>query len=565
MALPNVSGHEIVEPIGEAYICKSVPLDSTYTHSLNVNQLQNGLQSAITSYSKYHLIGQSFTRITNNTMRVEITANELQECNYMMIRNGDFFGNNNKWYYCFIENKEYVNNRTTDITFKVDYLLTYWNDFTIPRNFIEREHCAVADDVVGKNLVPENLELGDYIINNFYHKSYSTSAKYNVILYVPNTSQSNAYVHYDSATNKVVEGIATADLFKPGIRNGFGDYPCCLAIPVTNTNENVNKAITKLLEKNAEIINIFQISGEMYNDNFLDDTITHTITFSEGRTFKNFNGSDEYGLNGVKNKKLYNSPYRKLVVTNNNGQNCEYKWEQFSTRNGDLSNAIFSNVNAMLPTPNALVFPRYYRGKVEDFENSVMLDDFPQLNWSEDSYTKWWAQNKANFAIGLASQGIMTALTFATAGSAHSKAFSAGFGAMGIGRILAQVKQAELTPDSAKIQKNSALINVLTGHLGFTFYDMSISGYMAKIIDDYFELYGYACHEEKIPNFAIPNARRKIWNYCKMQNAQIEAQTGTGRGLPQEAQKAIEEVFNNGITLWSDIAQIGNYNNDNHS
>lgn len=80
MALPDVSEHEIVEPIGEAYICKSVPLDSTYTHSLNVDQLQNGLQSAITSYSKYHLIGQSFTRITNNTMRVEITANDLKDC-----------------------------------------------------------------------------------------------------------------------------------------------------------------------------------------------------------------------------------------------------------------------------------------------------------------------------------------------------------------------------------------------------------------------------------------------------------------------------------------------------
>ena len=94
--MPNVSQHPIVEPIGEMYICKSVPLDSKYTHSLNVDQLQNGLFNAITSYQKYHLIEQSFTRISNNKVRVEITANDLEECNYLMIKNGDFFAQNGK-------------------------------------------------------------------------------------------------------------------------------------------------------------------------------------------------------------------------------------------------------------------------------------------------------------------------------------------------------------------------------------------------------------------------------------------------------------------------------------
>ena len=88
---------------------------------------------------------------------------------------------------------------------------------------------------------------------------------------------------------------------------------------------------------------------------------------------------------------------------------------------------------------------------------------------------------------------------------------------------------------------------------------MAIAGEMAEIIDSYFDMYGYACHKVKVPNFIGAN-RRPIWNYIKMQNAFIKSQTGD-RGLPETAQTTIQSVFNNGITLWNDITQVGNYNN----
>lgn len=570
MALPDVSGHNTIEPIGEVYICKSVPLDSTYTHSLNVDQLQNGLQSAITSYSKYHLIGQTFTRITKNTMRVEITANDLQECNYMMIRNGDFFGNNNKWYYCFIENKEYINNQTTDITFKVDYLLTYWYDFTIPRNFIEREHCAVADDVVGKNLIPENIELGDLIIQRDVKTGifYLKNRKYAVIMYVPNLDAEKPYVQINGGMAELVANLTDNTQFVPLARNQYAGVICCLAIPFNSVFDvpTIQMAINLINSAEGSIVRVFEITGEIYDDNFLQTTvIERNFTINEQTSFKRLNSNTLYP---PKNKKLLNYPYKRLIVSNNNGSTQEYKWELFSGRVNGGSQAVFSYFNALLPDVKCYTYPTHYRGYTNDYESGIVLDNFPMPSWTEDSYTKWWAQNKSNFGISLASQAIMTGLTLGTGmmrGSPQSMAYSAGFGALGIGRALAQERQAKATPDTAHVQDNSPIIQLLQDRLGFTFYDVGITGEMAKVIDDYFELYGYACHEEKIPNFAIPNARRKFWNYCKMQNAQIEAQTGTGRGLPQEAQKAIEEVFNNGITLWSDIAQIGNYNNDNHN
>lgn len=587
--MPNVSQHPIVEPIGEMYICKSVPLDSKYTHSLNVDQLQNGLFTAITSYQKYHLIGQSFTRITNNKVRVEITANELEECNYIMIKNGDFFAQNGKWYYCFIENKEYVNNVTTDITFSVDYLLTYWEDFTIPRNFIEREHCAIADDVVGKNLVPENLELGDYVIHNRSVLNLSNQNLYSCIIYLPNGTFTASpylfdYAVYDSTnsagnfisvtnTLPIDTPVGYSEQVVPALRNKFGGYICCLFIPSSSNAkqdiETTQTAIRKIQEMSGSIIGIYTIPYDMYHDNATTTSMSYrAFTINETSSFKNANGLDEYGLNSVKNKKLYNSPYKKIIVSNSNGENIEFKWELFSTRNGDLASAIFQYTNLMLPKPTIIGYPMNYRGVLDDFESCITFDSFPQPSWSEDSYSSWLGQNSNAHTTSLITQGIMTALTTATGlatKSVRGTAMSAGFGALGIGQCLAQTQTAKATPDSAHIESNASMLALLENRMGFVFYEVGISGYMAKIIDDYFELYGYACHEEKVPNFKAQSTRRPIWNYCKMQNAQIEAQTGTRRGLPQEAQKAIEDIFNNGITLWSDIAKVGNYNLDNHT
>jgi hypothetical protein len=574
MALPNVSGHEIVEPIGEAYICKSVPLDSTYTHSLNVDQLQNGLQSAITSYSKYHLIGQSFTRITNNTMRVEITANDLKDCNYIMIRNGDFFGNNNKWYYCFIENKEYINNQTTDISFKVDYLLTYWYDFTIPRNFIEREHCAVADDVIGKNLVDEALETGELIVQGmnkytYDYLSYSTAPPtwWVVIMYAPNYQTSGSTetkyircVDYAFVETTTMPTEATAPQQRNGIVGGFcyvafdtffGDIPDAIKL--------LQRGITAILGISGEILGVYLIPNEMYTDNFLSNVINvHSFALSRPTVFKSATSSLTHT---PKNKKLYQYPYSQVIVSNNNGETSNYKWELFYGAN----NASFGIITLLSPEPQMFIYPAQYRGVNADYENGLLLDNFPAPSWSEDSYTKWWAQNKTNFGLSIALQARMSAQLLASTVSPRAQAFTRGMGGNAIGRTMAQMHTARATPDTMHVQNNSPVLQGLQNRIGFTAYAVGLTAEKAKIIDDYFELYGYACHEEKIPNFAIPNARRSFWNYCKMQNAQIEAQTGTGRGLPQEAQKAIEEIFNNGITLWSDIAQIGNYNNDNHS
>lgn len=73
----------------------------------------------------------------------------------------------NKWFYAYIINMEYVNDNMTLITIQTDVFQTWQFDIVYKRMFVEREH--VNNDTIGLHTVPEGLEHGEYIINEFEH------------------------------------------------------------------------------------------------------------------------------------------------------------------------------------------------------------------------------------------------------------------------------------------------------------------------------------------------------------------------------------------------------------
>jgi phosphate/sulfate permease len=143
----------------------------------------------------------------------------------------------------------------------------------------------------------------------------------------------------------------------------------------------------------------------------------------------------------------------------------------------------------------------------------------------------------------------------------RSQGISLGMGAMNIARTVGQKATAYNTPDAMHIQNNSAILQGIQNRIGYTIYHMGITAEMAQIIDSYFEMFGYATHKLKVPNFV--NGGRRFWDYIKMESAQINPQTGA-HGINAEAQQAIQEIFNNGITLWTNLSDVGKYNLNNH-
>ena len=89
---------------------------------------------------------------------------------------------------------------------------------------------------------------------------------------------------------------------------------------------------------------------------------------------------------------------------------------------------------------------------------------------------------------------------------------------------------------------------------GFWFMHRTIRREFAEIIDQFFDRYGYACHKTKIPNIHV----RTNWTYTKTKGCQVSG------NIPTEAITDIQQIFDNGITFWTNAEHFGDYSLPNN-
>ena len=82
---------------------------------------------------------------------------------------------------------------------------------------------------------------------------------------------------------------------------------------------------------------------------------------------------------------------------------------------------------------------------------------------------------------------------------------------------------------------------------------MSIKSEFASIIDKFFTMYGYKVNEVKVPNIT----GRSNFNYVKTIDNNFDGD------IPQEYLQVIKNMFNNGVTLWHNPANMYNYSVSN--
>ena len=88
-----------------------------------------------------------------------------------------------------------------------------------------------------------------------------------------------------------------------------------------------------------------------------------------------------------------------------------------------------------------------------------------------------------------------------------------------------------------------------------------IQGQFAKIIDDFFSMYGYKTNRLKVPN----RNGRKAWNYVKTCGCNL---TGSA---PADVTASLVNIYDKGITFWRCIDlstgnpfnRVGDYSLDN--
>lgn len=471
-------------------------------------------------------------------VRVPAHIDTLYNCNYIAYTNEPY---SSKTYYAFITDMEYKQDDCTWITIKTDVMQTWMFDYTVKQSFVEREH--TNNDIIGNNTIPEQLEVGEYIS--------STPAKADVL---KKLSIVWGVTKKTDGTN--VEGGRYQGLYS-GIKYYFTDDYDIISVNEVITQYDkagYGDAITCLFIAPKELAN----NGEENDDG--TELSTGAVRESE-KPWKSYIDYDEILLDGYnffqgyepKNNKLKTFPYCYLCVTNNNGGEAVYKYEDFNEYR-----PLFVIKGVLTPGCSIRLIPRSYKGVLENDMEGLNLGKYPICNWTSDVYTNWLTQNSINIGLSLAG-GVAQAV-----GGIGMAVFSGGIGgAVGVGsamqgvssitNTLTQVHQMSFTPPQSKGNTNCGDVIACDDKNNFFFYPMSIKKEYARVIDEYFTMFGYKTCRVKVP---YKNHRTKFW-YTKTIDVNIDG------AIPNSDLQEIKQCYNNGITFWKSNATMGDYSVDN--
>lgn len=514
-----------IEPNTDIYILHNVPLDNTFDHTIYFANV-----SAQTAYfqskNKHHLTRQYYQRVERGYMNVNINAESLYDCNYLMFKN-TAFADPAKWFYAFILNVEYVNNNVSRIRFQIDVMQTWHFNYTLNQCFVEREHSD--SDNIGEHTLPENLDIGDRFLYNQHHSG--SFDQYDIVIASTMT--------YDETDNLV---DATGAIYS-GVYSG-------VKFNVFSTAADANAFLNAVTQaaKSDSIVNIFMMPHAFVAQPDSASAITETETINKDWSWT----YSSNGKSGPRNKKLYTYPFSCLYVTDSNGNSADYHYEYFSSQNCG-----FTIKSALSSSPEIMLYPNAYKGTQNNYNEKMVISDFPQCTFAIDSFKAWLAQNKArlivdtSFDLMHAGQNIYNTWKNPKMDGVN-KAFNTINQFESVANTMVSVYTASLMPPHAKGQ-SANVINTATRTQGFWFYNARVRDGYAEIIDDFFDRYGYACKRNKVPNRNV----RPHWCYTKTIGCTI---TGS---VPADDSAEICNIYNNGITWWKNGNEVGNYNLNN--
>lgn len=469
--------------------------------------------------------------------------------NYVAYQNPEY---NDKWFYAFITDMQYINDGRTDITIATDCIQTWMHEMVMKPCFVEREHAA--SDEIGENTIPEDLETGEFTVNSTYESLYGSEMA--VIIGVTRDPDSKAVIGGGkySGIYSGVRYYAFSESDTPAIENFIHKY----AEGYADSIVVMFMAPRYLAAGNDDAIEYGKPVRETGVDlGYAINKPEEGLVFADETTHSFSNGTLD-GYTPV-NKKLLCHPYRYLLASNNAGAAAVYKYERFFKTGTNGKKTIiepsFVIKGALTPGCSARMIPNRYNGSASlNIDEGLTMGKFPVLNWTSDAYTNWLTQNSVNIAVNIASGAIQTVAGIATAAATGGTAAAVGAGVTSggitqIANTLAQIHTMQFAPPQVHGNLNSGDVTAAMRKNTFIFYDMSIKAEYAKIIDEYFSMYGYKTHRVKVPR---KNHRENYW-YTKTINANISGE------IPQDDLQTIKDCYNRGITFWKNPSNFKNY------
>lgn len=505
-----------IAPNSTVKFLSGVPLDNTYEHTIyfpDTATQYSYFAGNFTSTTQTHL---TYQRVNSNKIRVQIPADTLYSYNYMLFKNTTY---NDKWFYAFIVSVSYINDAVCEVEYEIDVMQTWLPNiaYNLASCYIERQHTTT--DNWYEHTISENIDIGTgYICMR--QEPFNTGADKACILYTGPDGQPTSIGRF----NDVLVTI-----------NFSANYDI-------SDIETIGDVIQNIGGKN--ILAIYQYPA------FMSDEHSGTASMD----IMPYTGT----LDGYvpKNKKLYCYPYNFLRVSNNLGEIADYRWEFFDSH--DTTTKSFGIKGTYITAPSMICYPKAYKGLSNDYEDGLVYSNFPVCPVVSNAFETWWGNNKNSFilgnvasAISAISGGVTTGITSdPMAGAVQAISGVTATTLNSIGKLEdMKVQEASVTGKITSDTLNSKLERI-----GYTFYCLCLKNEYAKIVDDYFERFGYAIKRNSVPNIHA----RPCWTYVQTIGCTINSDK-----LSNEDMHKICGIYNKGITFWVHTATVGDYTQDN--
>lgn len=522
-----------------------------------------------------------FIRAEQGWVQVQGYTPDLFNCNYLAFKNaGD-----DKWYYAFVVLVEYVNESTARIDFQLDLMQTYMFDYARTAQFVAREH--VNDDTIGANLTDEPVSTGELKALHVWKSMHDFTGQpfpldeFTAFAFAANDENGN------DANPGVLDGTPT----------GVGVFYSPL--PIDEDGKMYTDGLgTWLHQMNSEgksdsIVGIVLYPMWLCQDlgttadetmNQLFDATGNSSYVSQTHYFSPTRTTDIDGY-VPHNNKLFTYPYTFLRATNLNGQYADWRYELFTpSATGSFTLTVSGTI---AQDGEVFMAPFNYNGvQGSNWGEKIGMGGLIQVPWANDAFTSYAAQNKASIALSLVGAAISlipagrvaatavkaglmaasgaasgTSIAGATAfgarvaldaGTRAAAGTGAGASLMAASQTVAGLLDQTRVPDKQQGQASGAALNGIQSK-GFWLMQMGCRAEFARIADQYFDMFGYAVNEVKVPN----ETGRANWNYVETQNCSFHG------SVPATYMKQINAMYDTGITFWHSMEAIGNYGLDN--
>ena len=595
----------------ELYKGVSIPDDYEYICYWHDKQQQdNYFNSHLTK--KVTISNMLYVNHTQKTVRIGLPIRELVGCNYLTMINSDNNFENKKFYY-FITGVKSINNNTTELTIDIDVMNTFWWDFELNECFVVRQHTTT--DYYFDNLVPENIGTGEYISNRFWGGKYGVS----------DNSQELSFAKmafFLILASRIVQSSPanpTQILPWPNIHfygTNFFSSSKFYAFPIWSSGA-ARQRLNDLIDEYQGHFNdcfggTYLIPEWVANELLVNDPadpdfyllpngLNHPLLASRELIFNPFEGTNWSQTTEIyngshytpRNLKLYNAPYRFLRVLSTTGDNHVYGYELFKNITINDMRAIsfeqYCNpVAAEGSGVNVTTVPKNYRGRPENWDESVTWDMYAPAAMTDDQVKRFCDFNKLSLLLAPVQFGLSAGTSIAGFGAGvsnmhdiskgYTDAFrSAGFsqaGAKDMSRqIIAENYQSELASiGNDGVKAYSGVLNVVDNvanishtiqsqipqnrnissntslsaeYNGVFFSDTWLRAADLKRLDAFFDRFGYALNEFRKP---VLNAR-PVFTYIQTSGCTLTPLTNGFINCGYE--DIIRGVFNRGVTVWN--------------